>query len=119
MIAKIDNEYGSITISNNVIASIAGTAIRSAYGIVGMAYRNTKDGIVSLLKPNNITRGVKITVEENEICIDMHIIVEYGYNILTACENIRGSVKYLVAELTGFAVRDINIYVESVRVTNA
>ena len=50
MAAKTETQYGSVNISNNVIANAAGIIATSCYGVVGMATRNTKDGIVSLLK---------------------------------------------------------------------
>ena len=46
------------------------------FGVVGMASVNMKDGIVKLLKPDNLSHGVNVTIDEdNEIVIDLHIIV--------------------------------------------
>ena len=50
MSAKLENEYGIISIDNEVIARIAGITAVESYGIVGMAAKNVKDGIVQLLK---------------------------------------------------------------------
>ena len=63
MAAKTETKYGSINISNNVIANAAGIIATSCYGVVGMAIRSTKDGIVSLLKPSNLAKGIKVTIE--------------------------------------------------------
>ena len=53
MAVKTDNQYGSITISNNVIANAAGIIATSCYGVVGMAIRSPKYGIVSLFPLRN------------------------------------------------------------------
>ena len=119
MATKTETKYGNITISNNVIANAAGLIATSCYGVVGMAVRNTKDGIVSLLKPSNLAKGIKVTVEENEITVDMYIVVQYGVNINAICESIINGVKYRLSELIGMDVRTVNINVESIRVTNA
>ena len=50
MSAKLENQYGTISIENEVIARIAGLTAVDCYGIVGMAAKNMKDGLVQLLK---------------------------------------------------------------------
>lgn len=116
MAAKLENEYGVITIDNEVIARIAGYAAMDCYGIVGMAAKNMKDGLVQLLKLESLTKGIKIIVNENRITIDFHIIVEYGTNISAIADNIISTVKYKVEEYAGLKVDDVNIFVEGVRV---
>ena len=118
MAVKTDNQYGSITISNNVIANAAGIIATSCYGVVGMAIRSPKDGIVSLLKPSNLAKGIKISVSENEITVDMFIVVQYGVNINAICESIIHGVKYRLSELIGMDVKAVNVYVESIRVNS-
>lgn len=112
----INSEYGDVSIDNNVIAQIAGMVANKCYGVVGMASRNKKDGIVSLLKGDTISKGIKIYVEESAIVIEMHIIVEYGVNINAICDSIVNNVKYKVESNTGLKVKRVNVLVESVRV---
>ncbi len=116
MSAKIENNFGNIVISNNVIANIAGAVANNCYGVVGMAVRNTRDGIVNLLKAGNISKGIKVEVEDNMIIIDMHIMVQYGVNISAICESIMHNVGYQVSSMTGFEVKEINVHVEGMRV---
>ncbi|MBO8434994.1 MAG: Asp23/Gls24 family envelope stress response protein [Tyzzerella sp.] len=118
MSAKLENDYGIITIENEVIARIAGYAAMDCYGIVGMAAKNMKDGIVQLLKKESLTKGIKLTVNENKISLDFHIIVEYGTNITAIADNIISTVKYKVEEFAGLEVETVNIFVEGVRVDN-
>ena len=116
MSAKLENDYGVITKENEVIARIAGYAAMDCYGIVGMAAKNVKDGIVQLLKKESLTKGIKLTVNENKISLDFHIIVEYGTNITAIADNIISTVKYKVEEYAGLEVENVNIFVEGVRV---
>ena len=88
MSAKLENQYGTINIENEVIARIAGLTAIDCYGIVGMAAKNVKDDIFQLLKVESLTKGIKISVQEDRIVIDMHIIVEYGTNITAIAENV-------------------------------
>ena len=116
MAAKLENEYGVISIDREVIARIAGYAAIECYGIVGMAAKNVKDGLVQLLKLE--TKGIKMRIDANKVSIDLHIIVEYGTNISAIADNIISTVKYSVEEFTGVEVEDVNIFVDGVRVDN-
>ena len=116
MTAKLENEYGVITIDDEVIARIAGYAALDCYGIVGMAAKNVKDGLVQLLKLESLTKGIKMTINENKINLEFHIIVDYGTNISVIANNIISTVKYKVEEYAGLKVEGINIFVDGVRV---
>lgn len=116
MAAEINNEHGNIVLSETVIARVAGLAATECYGVVGMAAKSVKDGIVMLLKIDSLTRGVVVRVKENVISVDLHVIMEYGINIPAISETISSTVKYKVQEFTGFNVDVVNIYVEGIRV---
>jgi len=116
MAIMIKSDLGEIVIDNNVIAAIAGAVATKCYGVVGMASKNKKDGIVSLLKMENMSKGIVVTTEENGVVIDMSIVVEYGVNIHAICDSIINNVKYKLEHNTGLKVNRINVHVESVRV---
>ena len=116
MPSQIKNEYGTITIDNEVIARIAGLAAMDCYGIVGMAARSVKDGLVRLLKMESLTRGIVLEINENALSIRLHIIVEYGTNIPAIAGSLTDMVKYKVEEYVGMNVEKIEIFVDGIRV---
>ena len=116
MPSKFSNEYGSIMIDEEVIAQISGMIAMECYGIVGMAARNVKDGIVQLLKGESLTRGIAVRLIENKASIDFHIIVEYGTKISAVADNLMSTVKYKVHDMLGIEVEHIKIFIEGVRV---
>ncbi len=116
MSGYLSNENGQIFIENEVIAQYAGHAALGCFGIVGMATISVRDGIAKLLKGDSITKGVNVTIDENNISIDFHIIVAYGVSISAVCDNLIHTVQYSVEDMTGMNVRAINIFVEGVRV---
>ena len=65
MAILINSELGEISVNNNVIAQIAGAVATNCYGVVGMASKSTKDGVIKLLKMDNMSRGIKVDVEES------------------------------------------------------
>lgn len=117
MKGKLNSELGDIIIDSSVIAKCAGNTAIECFGIVGMATISVTDGIVKLVKRENLTKGINVEVdEENNITIDFHVIVAYGVSISAVSENLISSVKYQVEETTGMTVKRINVYVEGVRV---
>ena len=116
MKGRINNKFGSIQIDPEVIAMYAGTTAAECFGIVGMAAVSMKDGLVKLLKRDSLTHGINVSIKENMISIDFHVIVSYGVSISTVADNLIENVKYKVEEFTGMAVEKINIFVEGVRV---
>ena len=78
MAAKKKNSLGEIIITDEVLAMLAGISAMECYGIVGMASKRATDGIVELLGFDNLTRGVKVQTQDNNIFINLYIIVEYG-----------------------------------------
>lgn len=116
MPAKITNEYGTILIDNEVIARTAGLAAMDCYGIVGMAAKNVKDGLVQLLKRESLTKGINMVINDDRLSFDLHIIVEYGTNISAIADSLISTVKYNVEENIGLTVDAVNIIVEGVRV---
>ena len=116
MKGRITNQMGDILINLDVIAKYAGTCAVECFGIVGMAAVSVKDGLVKLLKKESLTHGINVTLNENQLTIDFHVIVSYGVSISAVAENLISNVKYKVEEFTGIAVEKINVYVEGVRV---
>ena len=115
--SSINTHMGNIVIDNEVIAQYAGSVAVECFGIVGMATINMKDGLVKLLRGDSVSKGVNVTVgENNAITIDFHIIVAYGVSISTVAENLMSTVRYKVEEFTGLSVEKVNIFVEGVRV---
>lgn len=118
MLVNIENELGTINIENDAISKVAGFATTECYGIVGMASKNVKDGIVKLLKIESLTKGVKLHIEDEKLVIDLHIIVKYGTNIKAVAETIINTVKYKVEEATSMNVACINIFVEGIKIND-
>ena len=116
MSGSIDSGLGWIVIDTDVISKYAGSIAVECYGIVGMAAVSMKDGLVKLLRRDSLTHGISVQItKENKIRLSFHVIVAYGVNIGTICENLVSSVKYKVEAFTGMEIEKIIIYVEGVR----
>ena len=112
----MNTHMGKIVVHNEVIAQYAGSVAVECFGIVGMAGVNMKDGLVRLLKKDYLNHGINVTLKDNRITLDFHVIVSYGVSISTVSDNLIDTVKYRVEEFTGMEIEKINIFVEGVRV---
>jgi uncharacterized alkaline shock family protein YloU len=112
-----DESLGQIDISSAAIATIANQAINQCYGVVGMSSKNIVDGIARLLTRDG-KRGIDVRVEENEIVIDVYVIVEHGVRIRTVAESIQNTTKYNVEKVLGLPVREVNVFVQGLRLSN-
>jgi uncharacterized alkaline shock family protein YloU len=115
----IETPLGTISIVEDVIATIAGVAAMDCYGLVGMASRKqVKDSLSELLGRDNPGRGVIVHINDTGVEVDLYIIVSYGTNIYEVAQNVREKVRYFLNDSVGIEVQRINILVQGVRVTS-
>ncbi len=114
--SAIKNELGTISISNDVIAIIAGHSLEECYGIVGMASKRATDGISQLFNLENYSKGIVVHKNETTVDIDIFVKVIYGVSINAVAQSAKDTVRYNVEHSTGLKVGKVNVTVESVKV---
>ncbi|MFR6334388.1 MAG: Asp23/Gls24 family envelope stress response protein [Eisenbergiella sp.] len=112
--SSMNTHMGNITIDKEVIAQYAGTVATECFGIVGMGI--TVKDVVKLLRKDNLSKGITVTINNNKLTLDFHVIVSYGVSILAVSDNLIDNVKYKVEAFTGMEIEKINIFVEGGRV---
>jgi len=109
-----DESLGTIDISETTVTTVASRAINQCYGVVGMSSKNLVNGIANLLSRDS-KRGIEVSIENDEIIIDVYVIVEYGVRIRAVAESIQNTVKFHVEKSLGLPVRAVNVYVQGLR----
>lgn len=114
---NFENRYGKIEITENYFSELVGNAALSCFGVVGMANSGAKQGIRSVLwhKRLFVDKGVAVRADGDGLIIDLHIILGIGINIGETVNSIVHKVTYIVKETTGFIVKKVNVYVDSVK----
>ena len=111
---RLQTEKGEVSISDAALSNITGAAATSCFGVKGMAQRSMTDGLVHLLRPEAMSKGVKVTYnDDHTVSIELHIVVEHGVNIAAVCRSIINQVRYMVSENTGASIRSIDVCVDS------
>ncbi len=114
----MNNQYGSIEVSTDVIATVVGGSATEIPGVVGMASRHqVRDGLNEILRKENYAKGIVVKQDEGVI-VDVYIIVSYGTRISEVSKNVQERVSYQLEASLGVQADAINIFVHGVRVQN-
>ena len=105
------NEWGSIHISQRVIASIAAlTAAKAAYvADLGM---NIAEAAAEKLGRTRPGRGVDVTIEGQRIELTVRLVIRYGCRIPDVALEVQKSVKDAVEKATACTVTAVHIIVQ-------
>ena len=109
---NIDQE---INVANEVVATIAGMAVSKVDGVAKMAGGFT-EGLKAISGKKQMSRGIKVEAEGENVRIEINIIVRYGVNIKEVGQNIQAKVKEEVENMTGNKVEKIVVNVQGVKV---
>ena len=104
---------GDVRIADEVVAIIAGLAATEVDGVSSMAGNITNE-IVSKLGMKNLSKGVKITVLEGVVTVDLTLNIEFGKNILEVSKKVQDKVKSSIENMTGLTVAVVNVRIASV-----
>lgn len=108
-------KIGDATITEEAVKQMAGSVALECFGIVGMAAVSMTDGLMRLITKESLTKGIEVSVENEKICLQFHVIVAYGVNIPTVSQNLVETVNYKLESFTGIKVGRVEIFVEGVK----
>ncbi len=108
---------GQVQISNEVVTIIAGLAATEVEGVTSMGGNITNE-LVSKLGIKSLSRGVKVTVEDKAVSVDLTLNLDYGYAIPKTCQKVQERVKSAVESMTGLTVENIDIKIANVTMDN-
>jgi|LSQX01.3.fsa_nt_gb uncharacterized alkaline shock family protein YloU len=111
----LNEEIGTVKIADEVVCIIAGIAATEVKGVAGMS-SGIADGISEMLGRKNLTKGVKVEINDKETLVDLFLIVEYGSKIPEVSWEIQEKVKNAVETMTGLNVAKVNIHIQGVHI---
>ena len=115
---RSERERGRIEVFRAVVGAIAGHAAIECYGVMGMAARGLRDGVATLLRRENMHRGVEVREVEGQLSIDVYVVVQYGVRITEVAHNLKSAVRFEVERSTGVGVAEVNVFVQGVHGDN-
>ena len=106
-----ETSIGTVKIASDVVATIAGLATAEVAGVAGLN-GGVAGGLSQMLGRKNMTKGVKVDIEESNATLDIFIMVDYGAMIADVAKEVQLKVKAAVETMTGLTCAAVNIHVQ-------
>lgn len=106
-------EEGSLKISEDVVATIAGTAASDVKGVAGLSLRplpNLKG--IARRKPSH--RAIRMEMHDGEAVLDVFVNLYLGAHIPEVAVELQTRVKDAVQTMTGISVSKVHVHVAGV-----
>ena len=110
------NEMGDITVTRELVETLAGLATLDCYGLVGMVPQNIQSGISNILRIDSIRKGAQVSSSDKGLIIDVYVIVGYGIRITEVASNVMQKVTYVLENNAELPVASVNVNVRGVKV---
>ena len=107
------DSIGQIQIADEVIAIIAGTAALEIDGVV--AAPHFASDAMEILGRKNLSKGVKISVEDSVVTAELTILAKFGYKVQEVSEQVQSRVATAIETMTGLTVAEVNVNVSGVQ----
>lgn len=106
---------GRVMISEEAIAELAGHTAMQSYGVVGMEYPGWGSRLRRVFMRGGQAKGIKVTLEEKHVSIDLYIVVENGTNMREISKNLADQVTYTVGKHTGLDIKEVNVHISNIK----
>ena len=104
---------GEVQVADEVVAIIAGLAATEVDGVSSMGGNITKD-LVSRLGIKNLSKGIRVSVEEDKVSVYLTLNIAYGYAIPEVSQKVQERVKGAIENMTGLQVAGVNVRIAEV-----
>ncbi len=106
-------ELGSVNISEEVLAVIAGAAAMEVDGVSALGTTLSND-VAALVSRKSVAKGVHLEVEGEAVMVDVTILVKYGYVVPEVAKNVQDAIQNAVMNTSGLDVAGVNVTVSGV-----
>lgn len=108
---SIKSDKGSVNISEDVVAAIAGEALSEVEGVAGLP--NTVGEIYELLGKKPGAKGIKASFDGDGIIVDVTVMIRYGSGIAKVASAAQSAVISAIESMTGITPK-VNVHVSGV-----
>lgn len=103
---------GTLRISREVLATIAGTAASEVTGVHSIA--SAPVDFKGMISKRQLPKSVTITLNDELAEIELHLILNHGVKIPVISEKVQKAVKESIQNMTSITVSKVNIVVEGI-----
>ena len=107
---------GTIRISDEVLADLAGYAALQTFGVVGMASPTVRDGVAQLLSRERLRKGIRVSGDDVEKRVDLYVVLEHGTSLAEVARNLADAVRYALETYGSVRVSEVEVHVQGIKV---
>ncbi len=119
LMSSFDTSNGNINIDDQVIVGYITEEIQKIKGVSRMVSSISDSFSMNIFGRDSGMNGIRISRDDNNITIAIHIIVYYGYNIPQVSYEIQSAIKSAIDGFTGLTVDAVNISIEGIDQENS
>ncbi|AMD95518.1 Asp23/Gls24 family envelope stress response protein [Leptotrichia sp. oral taxon 847] len=109
------NELGNVSISQEVVATIAELVVSEIEGVSSLVGGKSKNEIIKFFQSvSSGGKGIEVEVGETECTIDLYIVAKMGYQLPALAGEIQSKVVKAITETTGLKVQEVNVYIQKI-----
>ena len=108
------DELGSIHISEDVLAVTAAAAALEVVGVGGLPANLGSDIAELLAGRKNLSKGVRVNVNEERVTVEISVLVRYGSSVQKAARAVQDAVANAIESTSGLSVETVNVHVTGV-----
>ena len=105
----------SLTIAPGVIETIIALAITEVDGVATVGVRPSPGGVIAALGKKHATSGIVIYEDDEQVIVDVHVQVFYGYRLLDIAEQIRSSVTNALKAQANIDAAAVNVTIDAIQ----
>lgn len=106
-------DNGNVSISEEVVATIAGLAAADVEGVAGLTSRLASD-IKGIVNKKTIGKGIQVVINETSVVVDIFLNVKFGYKFIDVAQKVQKAVETSVESMTGLEVETVNVNIVGV-----
>ena len=111
-----NDKSGEVHVAGEVVAIIAGLAATEVEGVSSMAGNITNE-LVSKLGMKNLSKGVRVEMDETQVRVMVSIIVDYAANVPEVSRKVQERIKTSIENMTGLNVAEVNVKIAGIDVS--
>ncbi len=108
--SNVNNPFGEIKISTEVLEVIVGIATLEVDGVYGMRADFSSD-LKQIFGRSEHSKGVTLTADESGTSVDVYCYFEYGVNVPYIARGIQKNVKEQVFHMTEIELDEVNVHI--------
>ena len=104
------NNIGKVQIVSDVIATIAGTAVKEVEGVAGLA-GNFSGELAGNKNSRQVAKGIQLQVVGSSVQLTLGVYIKSDVQVQEVAKEVQEKVKAAVETMTGLNATVINVHV--------